>query len=186
VVQSAGSPTGTTSVWPLNPRTRRAFRGPQRAKRFGVPLRSTRVQAKPPPLSMRSSSRSAPPSSGVTLGQRTSAAVRSTGSVDMEKPPDAVAWLWVTPWRERHNDRGSAQPEVARRRPRLVSLMKQTKKPSNKTSRQARRRSRGHGQGNSKTTDGVSARRARRKSDPSFADRLPEFRQDGTWRPGRS
>jgi hypothetical protein len=38
----------------------------------------------------------------------------------------------------------------------------------------------------SNTTDGASARRARRKSDPSFADRLPEVRQDVTWRPGRS
>jgi len=41
-VQAAASPTGTTSVWPLKPKVRFAPLRPQRAKRLGVPARSTR------------------------------------------------------------------------------------------------------------------------------------------------
>jgi hypothetical protein len=42
-VQAAASPTGTTSVWPLKPKVRGCPFAPQRAKRFGVWPRSTRV-----------------------------------------------------------------------------------------------------------------------------------------------
>jgi len=79
-VQAPASPAGTTSVWPLKPKLRAAPFAPQRAKRLGTPFRSTRVQAKPAPVSTRSSRCSAPPSIGVTEGQRISPAVSATGS----------------------------------------------------------------------------------------------------------
>ena len=80
-VQAASSPTGTTSVWPLKPKVRAWPLAPQRAKRLDVSPRSTRVQSKPASLSNCSRRTSAPPSTGVTEGQRINAAVRAAGSV---------------------------------------------------------------------------------------------------------
>src|SRR5690606_31076090 len=54
---------------------------PQRANRFGVPLRSTRCTSNPALPSISARRTSAPPSSGVTEGQRIRRAVRSATSV---------------------------------------------------------------------------------------------------------
>ncbi len=87
IVQAASSPKGTTSVWPLKPNVFGCPLSPQRANKFGVPLRSTREQAKPASSSNACSRTNAPPSVGVTDGHRISLAVRSTGSIeDMSYP----------------------------------------------------------------------------------------------------
>jgi hypothetical protein len=89
-VQAASSPTGTTSVWPLKPKLRAAPFGPQRANRFGVPLRSARVQANPASDRIAASASSAPPSAGVTVSQRSRVAVSAMGSVMGLDPPLAA------------------------------------------------------------------------------------------------
>ena len=78
--QSASSPMGTTSVWPLKPKDLVLPLLPQRAKRLQMPPRSTRVQSNPAASSTSSSTSNAPSLTGVTEAQRTSFAVRSTGS----------------------------------------------------------------------------------------------------------
>ena len=91
---ASSSPTGTTSVWPLKPKLFSAPLVPQRANRLATPPRSTRWQAKPASVSSASRSRSAPPSSGVTDGQRINPAVRwagSSGAGDIGRPFVAVA-----------------------------------------------------------------------------------------------
>jgi hypothetical protein len=102
-VQSAGSPTGTTSVWPLNPRTRRAFRGPSartgsacRCGRRGC--RRTPHRAAYPPAA---AARRLPPASrwgsgpGRRSGRRDQCSIIGLRSLSVRP--------WVTPWRERHN-----------------------------------------------------------------------------------
>ena len=86
-VQAALSPTGTTSVWPLKPNVRAWPFAPQRANRFDVSPLSTRVQSNPASRSNRSNRTSAPPSTGVTEGQRISAAVSAAGSVTVIGAP---------------------------------------------------------------------------------------------------
>ena len=76
------SPTGTTSVCPLNPKVRPFVCPPQRAKRLEVSPRSTRFVEKPASESCFSSNCNAPPSIGVIVGQRINSAVNLTGSVN--------------------------------------------------------------------------------------------------------
>ena len=83
-LQPARSPAGTTSLWPAKAKcgpglpasvAKRLSTGPS-----GSWPKGRRVQAKPRPVSARSSTSSAPSSAGVTLGQRISSWVRATGS----------------------------------------------------------------------------------------------------------
>src|SRR5262249_54837585 len=88
--QAFSSPGGTTSVWPAKTRFGPAV--PLRAYKFSTgsvsaSLNVIRCTAKPAAFSVFSRNASAPPSAGVTDGQRSKSRAMATGSADTAMAP---------------------------------------------------------------------------------------------------